>query len=378
MRFALIGDHRDGLAMTSALTAQVRHQLAAYAGPVGGAERLRQCGAVFRQYQEVEELLAQSDVELVIVADDLEHRPAVLKRALQADKHVLCVHPADLRPDICYEASMIVQDTRRILVPLLPERLAPAMLRLQQLCREGSLGIVQVVEGERKESAANWDGSSLLSVWDGLRQLQGEIREVSVLTAAGEGLQPGEQTTLTGRFARGALFHLLMTPSGESQSCRWLVRGEGGTAELIMAQGPYGLAQLHCQTPSGEIVESFAAWDPWQRLAEVVEDCMLRKPQPMTWLDETRCLELFDAARTSARRRRVVPMDYEASSEEANFKSTMTAVGCGLLLVLLVLFFAMPLIPGLKYVFLPLLVLFLAMQLLRWLVPSDAKEKEEP
>jgi hypothetical protein len=84
-------------------------------------------------------------------------------------------------------------------------------------------------------------------------------------------------------------------------------------------------------------------------------------------------LEIFDAVRTSVRRRRVVPLDYESASEESNFKSTMTAMGCSLLLVLMGLFFAMPLVPGLKYVFLPLLILFLGLQLFRWVVP-----KKEP
>lgn len=379
MRFALIGDHPDGLAMTAALVSDGSHSLATYAGPGQGREQLRGVGSEFRQVHDLEEVLAAKELELVIVADTLEHRPAVLRRAMQAEKHVLCVHPADLQPDICYEAAMILQDTRKVLLPLLAVGLAPGLERLQAAVQEGVLGAIQLVEGEwtSASAGANWSESPLLTAWDGLRRLQGEIREVSVLTAGGEGLQPAEQVTLTGRFSAGPLFRLLINPTASTTTCRWLVRGEKGQAELQLPDGPFGRGELRYPSPEGEHCESFAPWNPWQRLTAVLHGCVDRKPQPVSWLDETRCLELFDAARTSARRRRVVPLDYEAASEEANFKSTMTAVGCGLLLLLLVLFFAMPLVPGLKYLFLPLLAVFLLLQLLRWVVPSSNREKKD-
>jgi myo-inositol 2-dehydrogenase/D-chiro-inositol 1-dehydrogenase len=212
-----------------------------------------------------------------------------------------------------------------------------------------------------------------------MRRLCGEIHEVSTLTARGEGLETNEQVTLNGRFGAGALFHILINPHAYGTNgvgrCRWLVRGDQGQAELQMPDGPFGRAELCYSAAQGERSESFPPWNPWQRLVEILHGCLDRKPQPLSWVDETRCLELFDAARTSARRRRVVPLDYEASSEEANFKSAMTTLGCGLLLMLMVLFFAMPLVPGLKYIFLPLLVVFLLLQLFRWVVPSGNAEK---
>ena len=379
MRFALIGDHPDGLAMTAAMIGKGAHTLVAYAGPSGGRDQLRQTGGDFRQFHDLEEILAEEEAELVIVADAIEHRAAVLRRALQADKHVLCVHPADLRPDICYEASMIVQDTRKVLLPLLAIGLAPGIAGLRDFLKQDSLGTVKAVEGEWNcNCGADWADSPVLSMWDGLRRLQGDIREVSVLTAGGEALTPAESATLSGRFSSGPMIHVMVAPNAATTTCRWLVRGENGQAELSMPDGPFGRAELRYPSPGGERVESLAPWNPWQRLVEIVRDALDRKSPPLSWLDETRCLELFDAARTSARRRRVVPLDYESSTEEANFKSTMTAVGCGLLLLLAVLFFAMPFTPGLKYVFLPLLVVFLLLQLFRWVVPAANQEKTQP
>src|SRR5438309_2011093 len=121
MHFALLGDHPDGLDMARALSESGRHELIVYCGPAVGAEFLRRWGLSFQTTHDLEEALADPRVEAVIVAGNLDERPEQLRRALQSEHHVLCVHPADQRPDIAYEAAMIQGDTRRLLMPLLPE-----------------------------------------------------------------------------------------------------------------------------------------------------------------------------------------------------------------------------------------------------------------
>jgi predicted dehydrogenase len=382
MQVALIGDHPDGLALARALVDTGTHQLAAYAGPPLAAEQLRRWGYEFVQVPEVEEALAQPEVEIVIVADELVHRPNVLRRALQSEHHVLCVHPADLTPDTAYEAVMIQQDTRKVLVPMLAERLGPGVGRLRQLCQQGAMGILQVIEceraflldqGDRKGNAhlAAWERSPLLTVWDGLRWLGGEIHEIAALASQTEELAPNQPASLTGRFEEGALLQLLLTQGGDAPHGRLLVRGTLGQAELWWPQGITGPSQLRYRKGVEEQMEGWPAWDPWPALAAVFQGQLAGRPQPLTWQDATRCLELFEAARRSSRRRRVVPLTYAEATEAENFKGTMAAVGCGLLLVVLVLFLATPLVPWLKYAILPLLLLFLVLQLLRWIVPGE-------
>src|SRR5206468_6293975 len=79
---------------------------------------------------DIEEVLADPRIDAVIVAGSPADRPAQLRRALQSERHVLCVHPADQSPDTAYEAAMIQADTAQVLFPLLPETLHPGLCRL--------------------------------------------------------------------------------------------------------------------------------------------------------------------------------------------------------------------------------------------------------
>src|SRR5438128_2738251 len=118
MRFALFGDHPDGLDMARALVASGRHELATYTGQPAGAESLTRWGLTVKLIRDVEEVLADPSIQAVIVASRLADRPAHLRRALQSERHVLCVHPADQTPDSAYEAALIQGDTRRLLLSL--------------------------------------------------------------------------------------------------------------------------------------------------------------------------------------------------------------------------------------------------------------------
>src|SRR5262245_40906177 len=110
MRFALLGDHPEGLDMARALVASGRHELAAYTGQPAATEALRRWGLSAPVTRDVEELLADPNIEAIIVASRVADRPAHLRRALQSEHHVLCVHPVDQTPDSAYEAALIQGD----------------------------------------------------------------------------------------------------------------------------------------------------------------------------------------------------------------------------------------------------------------------------
>src|SRR5262249_54871589 len=120
MRFALLGDHPDGLDMASALVDSGRHEVSAVSGI--GEEMLHRLGRP-RRVMDVEEVLADPAIEAVIVGGPPSVRPAQLRRALQSERHVLCVHPPDDTPDVGYEAAMMQRDTGYVLLPLMPEGL---------------------------------------------------------------------------------------------------------------------------------------------------------------------------------------------------------------------------------------------------------------
>src|SRR5262245_4516026 len=133
MRFALVGEHPDGLDMARALVESGRHELAVYCGGALGMERLRRWELLAPRVGDLEEALANPQVEAVIVAGGPDDRLNQLRRALQSEHHVLCVHPLDV--DGAYEAGMLQADARTVLLPLLPETFHPGLGRLAELIR---------------------------------------------------------------------------------------------------------------------------------------------------------------------------------------------------------------------------------------------------
>src|SRR5438046_8733446 len=126
MRFALLGLHPDGVELVRFLVESGRHQLLVCTAPLGdvppglaGAQRVN----------DLEEVLANPAIEVVIVASPAEQRAVHLRRALQSERHVLCVWPPDDTPDIAYEAALIQKDTGCLLLPVLTEGRHPAVPR---------------------------------------------------------------------------------------------------------------------------------------------------------------------------------------------------------------------------------------------------------
>src|SRR5262249_49368182 len=156
--FALLGGHPDGLKMALALVESSRHELSAYSGPVLAWETLGLRPG--RVIGDVEEILADPVIDAIIVAGDLSQRPNQLRRALQSERHVLCVYPPGDSPDIAYEAAMIQSDTRRVLLPLLFGSLHPAVQRLRELIQTNQSAPtgIRLIEWEQhpNDSAASY------------------------------------------------------------------------------------------------------------------------------------------------------------------------------------------------------------------------------
>lgn len=383
MRFALLGDHPDGLGLALALHCSGRHVVTAYTGPPRGLEYLRGHELAPRPVGDVEEVLADPAIEAVIVAGPRADRPAQLRRTLQSERHALCVHPADERPDIGYEAALLQTDARVVLLPLLPEARHPAVARVAELIgrqastlkgsADSSLGVLRLVEVERWSAVPTDTSVPLASLpgWDVLRRAGGEIAEVSAVTCADE-LTSAEPVLLAGRFAQGGLFRALFLPGRSGSRVRLAILGSHGDAELLMPEGWSGPARLQWTDSSGRRHdESYLPWVPWPALVEQFEAASAATSAPATWQDELRALELDDAVRRSLRYRRVSTLEYPEASEEVGFKGTMTLVGCALLWLILLLAILSRWVPWLGWLVVPALVIFLGMQVLRWAVPKQ-------
>jgi predicted dehydrogenase len=417
MHFAILGNHADGLAMADALVASGRHRLLVCTTAVP-AEYRERWGAGVRLLADLEEVLADPAVEAVIVAGSPVNRPTQLRRALQSERHVFCVHPADHSPDAAYEAAMIQRDTGCVLLPLLPEDLHPGVGRLAQLCRVGG---IRFVESERwaTETVLIDDGTGrrpALPGWDVLRRLGGEIAEVTAF-AEHELLSLEAPLFVSGRFERGGVFRASFLPYQPEARWRLAVTGDDRWAALVLPEGLAGRATLTWRDASGaEHEETWDEWDPWAALVEACEARTgsrkgakaQRRPQEsivsadvhdgaraasvspsplgalaswrepsLTWQDEVRCLELDDAARRSVERRRASTLEYPEATEEAGVKGTMTLIGCGLVWVFLLLLIGSMWIPWLGRLIVPTLVLFLVLQVALWLISRGRRHAEQ-
>jgi predicted dehydrogenase len=407
MRFALLGNHPDALEMTCALVQSGRHHLAAFTAAIPDDLR-RRWGPDAKPVTDLEEVLADPAVEMVLVAGTPANRAQQLRRALQSERHVLCVYPPDDAPEIAYEAGMIRQDTGYVLLPLLPSLTHPAIARLAQFVRRekdqppSPVGAFRVLEirataaGEVLDNVAAEGHKPSFPGWEVLRRLAGEVGEVTAF-AEREELSPGSPVFVSGRFEAGGLFQKTLLPLEAGDSLALTVGGARGRAELLMPQGWAGPALLTWRDEAGELhEEAWERWDPWPALvAEFEAAVALSRKSPeeasarpeITWQDAVRGLELDDAARRSVERRRSSVLEYQEASEEVGFKGTMTLVGCLVVWLLPLVLLATRLIPAVGWVELPggrwiyiphvswlivpALAIFLGLQLLRYLIPKQ-------
>jgi predicted dehydrogenase len=374
MRFALLGDHPDGLDMARALAESGRHALTVYAGPPLGAEQLARWNLRPLQVGDVEEVLADPHIDAIIVASIAASRPALLRRALQSERHVLCVHPAGDTPDLAHEASMIQADTGRLLFPLLPEALHPALRRFAGLASDDES--VRLLQFERwsTEELSFGDGDERkpgLPDWDVLRAVGGEIAELFAVAGTEEYLLPGDPLVVAGRFIDGLLFHATFLPRQARERWRLATISRTGPAILDFPDGWPGTARLtRLDTDGLPQIEEWPAFHPWAALVEAFDQALSDDVAPVTWHDELRSLELDDAVRRSIARRRSSTLEYQEATEEAGFKGTMTLVGCGLLWFSVVLLIMAVWWPMLGWFIAPVFGVFLLLQVFRWAIPA--------
>jgi len=396
MHFALLGNHRDGLEMACCLAETGRHELGAYTNSSLTPIIAKRCPTQAKLVTDLEEILADPAIESVIVASGPGHRAGHLRRALQSERHVLCVHPTDSSADLAYEAAMIQGDTGHVLFPLLYDGLHPGIVRLNALRKDENarVGKEKLVRLDVKSTGALLVAGGAkehhlsLPVWPVLRKLGGEIAEVGAF-AASEELGAEEPLLVAGRFEQGGLFEITLVPFQSDSSQRTIIVGDQGQLELHFPLGQPGPGYLTWQDQMGHLhEEAWQVWDPWPALVEIFErevkafevrkgtQAKLFKPEAgasgslVTWQDSIRSLELDDAVRRSVERRKFSALEYPEANEEVGFKGTMTLAGCALIWIVLLVVILSAWIPQLGWVIVPVLVVFLGLQLFRWIIPK--------
>lgn len=405
MRFALIGDHPDGLAFARALHESGRHAVHTYCGPVEGADILRRFALEVPRQTDLEEVLADPAVEAAIVAAVGPNRATILRRCLQAERHVVCIHPADPSPDLAYEVGMIQSDVRTVLMPLMPWSVHPGVLRLIDAARAyppgtpGGWRILEAEIGAVEEVLLDFndvDAKPGVPGWDVLRMAGGEIVEIFAMTPTEEPT-PGHPFVATGIFRSGGLFHVTGLPRQAEPSLRFSLVTTTHRCTLVFPQGWPGPAHWEGVDADGVMrSEEYATFDPWPRMIDAFEVALARvelarrsPPRPgvvateslsdakiaLGWMDEIRALELDDNFRRSIVRRKSQTLDLQEATEEASFKGTMTLVGCSMIWLSVALLILSVWMPKAGWLIPATFGIFILVQAFRWVLPSGSPSK---
>jgi predicted dehydrogenase len=196
-----------------------------------------------------DQVLADPDVDAVVLASPHSLHEDQVKRAAAAGKHVFCEKPFTLTGSAAARALAAAEKAGIVLAVGFNRRFHPSMQELKRRVRAGELGVFETCIGEHTANAAGniqpgyWradpnetpagamTGIGIHTV-DTMINLFGRIAEVHCITARRDSPHVDDTTTVLVRFADGAsgtFFASLSTVP----NYRFAVYGSKGFAEIV-------------------------------------------------------------------------------------------------------------------------------------------------
>lgn len=372
MQFSLIGDDPDAMPFVRAIVESSDHSLVSAALTDAIAQPLLELSPSLRLVESWEDLLAEQGIEAAIVCGS---SPTVLEGAKQlaAGRIPLLVVPhANQGAEFAYELLLIQDDTNVVLVPAFPLGLQHDVRLLMEDIATGRFGRVLFMKMERSIATANRVVTNartdveLLHDADLLRRLGQAAAQVEEDTSADDSRidvdqvtallsgvtdsgYPTGTVTLAGARVPEATWVVNAVAdeipadakSVSKQTSRWKleVKGEQRSVVLSGTNRCDGL-ELESQPPIDAFSDSSSKSnaDVDAKSAELrfldnfADKVAERAGEPVpAWNDLIRVFEVIDARHRSVRRRRTIDLYYESTSERNQFKTQMTAIGCGVM-----------------------------------------------
>ena len=314
------------------------------------------------------ELLDPANCDAVLVGSDGwdATRAEAVRMLVQTGRPLLVSQPLEQSMLWAWELEMIRQDAGGPIVPLLPERLHPFLLRLRRILEAsvaggGPLGGLESVVLERRQADRRRGAvlATLARDADLIRTLVGEPARVSALGAAAEDLV---WNSLTVGFTAPASVPVRWQITGGGEPLlRISLLCAGGTVEVEI---PDDWSQSWRWLQPGVTVES-PQFDPGGAILGVLDAALGRDAvppargedavppasgedamPPASWADASRAIELADTVPRSLARGRGIDLHQEEFSELGTFRGTMASLGCGIILAALLLVVMATLVGG--------------------------------
>ena len=321
-------------------------------------------------------------------------RAELVRLLVQTGRTLVLAQPLEPSMLWAYELEMIARDSGATLVPFLPDRLHPFIGRLAAeiqaaVAGTGPRGPLESVRFER--TLTDRTRASVLAA------LARDVDLIRVLVG-----EPGRLGTLGSADAEAAWPTLAVGFTGPDQvPVRWQVAPgpvPGLRITLQHARGSVEVTAPDDDTPwtwSGPPPATLA-FDRGAAILGVLTGSAAAEPSlpPARWADAARAIDLAEAVPRSLARGRAIDLHQEEFSELGTFRGTMASLGCGLVLLALVVLLAATLVGGIAseldwefgaaiagawpVVVLAALVAFLALQVLPTLAGVDRRRAGPP
>lgn len=344
MKFALLGWNSDVVSLLHAVLADSRHSFTTAAEiPEDSLSELLAAAPGVVVLQSWEELLVDTAADVTLVAGDSENVQAGAKQLAMDERPLVIIPQASQGSAFVYELTLTHDDNRVPLVPIPKLPAHPLATQLNDVIRRGNLGQIMLLRIERSFPAAiqqaGASGSGLTrDEVDGamfhdvslLRFLGGNYNRI---TAVHSGSDATGITQATMTLGGNDLAEATWTARAGQPAWKFEVSGSTGSATLELDETLAGsLVVNSTESESSSTLKDDGSGIGACQLA-VLEESLDDSARP--WAEMTRAFETVEATHTSLRRRRTIDLFFETTSERSIFKSQMTAVGCGLIMLTL-------------------------------------------
>jgi myo-inositol 2-dehydrogenase/D-chiro-inositol 1-dehydrogenase len=283
--------------------------------------------------------------DAVLVARDASEdaRLEQLRKLILEGIPLLVSHPVHSSMLAYYELDMIRRDTGSIVLPFLPYRQHPLVKRLRDWIAEtqGAQPSIDQIVLERAllDRHRTNVASQFARDVDLLRFLSGEITRLGAMGSPGHSPQ-GEPLAFGNLSVQMAgngpmLIRWSVGPVEDSAAARVTVSGQHTKAVLTLPDAIDTPAELSLRTGAASCAES-STWNPYAAALDELRAALAAAAESR-WPDAAKSVELAQTIDRSLAKGRTIELHQEEFSDISTFKGTMTSLGCGLLLLALVL-----------------------------------------